>query len=198
MDSTDDHPVVEESFHWLEAPETFREQLDWHREEMQAMEAHRIVRQRLNYTLSPTFEAWLEWSGEWENVILKDLCEARARLKELDKKCFTAGLLDQNGESEDFHTQKQETFAVDVDAKSQESECVMFSNLRPEAGTQQFEALRPLWSFPTVCRSSSDSDLLLLTRLPDSPYSSPLRCSGYFSVGFDILGLLGLSSDHFR
>jgi hypothetical protein len=141
------HPLVAEYFSKLGDVDIFRERLEKHQEEREALEAGRETRQRVNHSLAPEDQAWLEQADELQNEILKDLIEAQADAEELKRKCLLAGLLDENGEAKDFQTQEQEAFAgdVDVDAKGQTSDYVKFPNLLPQHGTKdmKFKASAP-------------------------------------------------------
>jgi hypothetical protein len=141
------HPLVAEYFSKLGDVDIFRERLERHQEEREALEAERETRQRVNLSLAPENQAWLGQADELQNEMLKDLVEAEADAEELKRKCLVAGLLDENGEPKDFQTQEQEAFAgdVDVDAKGQKSDYVKFPNLLPQHGTKdmKFKASAP-------------------------------------------------------
>jgi hypothetical protein len=141
------HPLVAEYFSKLGDVDIFRERLEKHQEEREALEAGRETRERVNHSLAPEDQAWLEQADELQNEILKDLVEAQADAEELKRKCLVAGLLDENGEPKDFQTQEQEAFAgdVDLDAKGQTSDYVKFPNLLPQPGTKdmKFKASAP-------------------------------------------------------
>ncbi|PMD21187.1 hypothetical protein NA56DRAFT_645882 [Hyaloscypha hepaticicola] len=179
------HPLVAEYFSKLGDVEIFRERLERHQEEREALEAGRETRQRVNHSLAPEDQAWLEQAEELQNEILKDLAEAQADAEELKRKCLVAELLDENGEPKDFQTQfqtqEQEAFAgdVDVDAKGQTSDYVKFPNLLPQSGTKDMKfkdsAPRPdelsesagdhinQWLLHTLRSSPLDANLLART-----------------------------------
>jgi hypothetical protein len=141
------HPFVAEYLSKLGDVGIFRERLERHQEDKEALETEKETRQRLNLSLAPEDEVWLEHAEELENDILKDLLQAEADAEGLKKKCLSAGLLDGNGEPKDFQTQEQEAFAgdADVDAKGQKSEYLKFPNLLPHPGTKdmKFKASAP-------------------------------------------------------
>ncbi len=139
------HPLVAEYFSRLGDVDIFRERLERHHEEREALEANRETLQRANHSLAPEDQAWLEQADELQNEILKDLAEAQADAEELKRKCLVAELLDENGEPKDFQSQEQEAFAGDVDAKGQTSDYVKFPNLLPQPGTKdmKFKASAP-------------------------------------------------------
>jgi hypothetical protein len=135
------HPFVAEYLSKLGDVDIFRERLERHQEEREALKADKETRQRVNLSLTTEDEAWLEQAEELENYVLKDLLQAEADVEELKKKCLSAGLLDGNGEPKDFQTQEQEAFAgdTDVDAKGQKSEYLKFPNLLPQPGTKDMK-----------------------------------------------------------
>jgi hypothetical protein len=139
------HPLVTEYLSKLGDVDIFRERHERHLEEKEALEADKETRGRVNRTLSPEGEAWLQKSNDLENEILRDLRQARTEAEELRKQCLAAGLLDENGEPKDFQTQEKEAFAEDVDAKGQESEYIKFPTLLPHPGTKdmKFKASAP-------------------------------------------------------
>jgi hypothetical protein len=139
------HPLVTEYLSRLGDVDIFRERHERHLEEKEALESDRETRRRVNLTLSPEDEAWLQESDYLENEVLRDLQKAQTEAEELRKKCLTAGLLDENGEPKDFQTQEQEAFAEDVDANGEKSEYVKFPTLLPQPGTKdiKFKASAP-------------------------------------------------------
>ncbi|KAN0095177.1 hypothetical protein V8E51_015888 [Hyaloscypha variabilis] len=135
------HPLVSEYLSKLGDVGIFRERHERHMEEKEALEADRETLQRLNLSLTPENEAWLQQADEVESEILRDLQKAETEAEELRNKCLAAGLLDNNGEPKAFQAREQEAFSEeeDMDPKGQTSEYVKFPTLLPQPGTRNMK-----------------------------------------------------------
>ena len=109
----DYHPLVIDYLSKLGDMDILLERFEWRQEEREVLEGDRETRKRVNRSLSPDDEAWLDQAEELKNVIMKNLLEAYADVKELRKKCEEAELLDENGMPSDLDTEEQEALVAD-------------------------------------------------------------------------------------
>ncbi|KAE9367983.1 hypothetical protein N431DRAFT_429251 [Stipitochalara longipes BDJ] len=136
--SQDYHPLVAEYLSKLGDVEIFHERLEWHIEEKLNLDEEKATKKRVNRTLADADQGWLDNYADAETDLKKRLQEAEEEAEKLRMKCYSLGLIDEDGEPLDFERQERQTFVADeVDAGTEKSDFVKFPILLPVPGNKE-------------------------------------------------------------
>jgi hypothetical protein len=132
------HPLVSEYFSKLGDVEIFHERLDWHVDERLALEEEKERLGRVDKKIADADQHWLDNYAEAEVTLTKQLQEAENEAERLRMRCFTLGLVDEDGEPLEFEEQERKTFPGDeVDPGSEISDFVRFPRLLKNPGSTE-------------------------------------------------------------
>jgi len=136
--SHDFHPLVVEYLSKIGDVEIFRERLEWHSEEKLTLEAEIERRERVGLKLPEPDQKWLDNYSEAEKALYERLEEAEDERERLRIRCYSLGLVDENGEPLDFEKQERQTFVADeLDAGTEKSDFLKFPLLLPYPGNKE-------------------------------------------------------------
>jgi hypothetical protein len=142
--SQDFHPLVAEYLSKIGDIEIFRERLDWHTEEKLTLEDEKERRERVDRKLVEADQKWLDNYSEAKAALFKELKEAEDDAEKLRMRCYSLGLVDEEGEPLDFERQERQTFtAEEIDAGTEKSDFVKFPLLLPIPGNKDFPLPAP-------------------------------------------------------
>ncbi|KAE9374403.1 hypothetical protein N431DRAFT_215029 [Stipitochalara longipes BDJ] len=130
--SLDYHPLVSEYLKKLGDVDIFRERLEWHTEEKDALEREREERKRVNLVLAVADQEWLDGFSDSESKLKNQLKKAEDETEELRKECYSRGLVDEEGEPLEFKESERGASGADVvDADGELHDFVRFPLLLP-------------------------------------------------------------------
>ncbi|KAH9206760.1 hypothetical protein DL95DRAFT_66577 [Leptodontidium sp. 2 PMI_412] len=132
------HPFVAEYLSKVGDVEILKERLEYHEEERFNLEEERATKKRVALDLASDDEEWLDNFDATKRELQDEIDREEAELEVLKARCFSEGLIDEDGDIKDFDVREKETFAneADVDAGRETSGYAKFPILISEPGGQ--------------------------------------------------------------
>ncbi|KAG4435147.1 hypothetical protein IFR05_009379 [Cadophora sp. M221] len=132
------HPFVAEYLSKVGDVEILKERLEYHEEERFNLEEESATKRRMALELASDDQEWLDNFDTTKYELQDEIDREERELEVLKTRCFSAGLIDEDGNIKDFDVREKETFAneADVDAGSETSGYAKFPILISEPGGQ--------------------------------------------------------------